>query len=48
LIFKIERCQVMVDERGNSTGEGIIEFSRKNAASNALKRCSEGCFFLTR
>ncbi|XP_025412242.1 hrp65 protein-like isoform X2 [Sipha flava] len=43
----IERCQVMVDERGNSTGEGIIEFSRKNAASNALKRCSEGCFFLT-
>ncbi|CAH1715113.1 hrp65 protein-like isoform X3 [Aphis gossypii] len=43
----IERCQVMVDERGNSTGEGVIEFSRKNAASNALKRCSEGCFFLT-
>ncbi|XP_050429825.1 hrp65 protein-like isoform X2 [Adelges cooleyi] len=44
---EIERCQIMVDERGNSTGEGIVEFSRKNAAAAALRRCSEGCFFLT-
>ncbi|XP_050534003.1 hrp65 protein-like isoform X2 [Daktulosphaira vitifoliae] len=44
---EIERCQIIVDERGNSTGEGIVEFSRKNAAAAALRRCSEGCFFLT-
>ena len=27
--------------------EGMIEFERKPAALEAVKRCSEGCFFLT-
>lgn len=43
----IERAIVIVDERGNSKCEGIVEFSRKPAAAQALRRCAEGCFFLT-
>lgn len=38
----------MVDKNGNSMREGIVEFSRKDAAIDALKKCSEACFFLTR
>ncbi|XP_071448982.1 hrp65 protein-like isoform X2 [Hetaerina americana] len=44
---EIERAVVIVDERGKSTGEGIIEFARKPGAQMALRRCTEGCFFLT-
>lgn len=43
----IERAVIISDERGKSTGEGIIEFARKPGAQMALRRCSEGCFFLT-
>ncbi|KAI5720440.1 hypothetical protein M8J77_006595 [Diaphorina citri] len=43
----IERAIVIVDERGNSKCEGIVEFARKPAAAQALRRCAEGCFFLT-
>ncbi|CAB0032784.1 unnamed protein product [Trichogramma brassicae] len=43
----IERAIVIVDERGKSTGEGIVEFSRKPSAQAALRKCSERCFFLT-
>lgn len=44
---EIERCVIIVDERGHSQREGIIEFARKASALNALRKCSEGCFFLT-
>lgn len=44
---EIERAVVLVDDRGNSKNEGIIEFTRKPAAAQALKRCQEGVFFLT-
>ncbi|KAG8225554.1 hypothetical protein J437_LFUL002071 [Ladona fulva] len=44
---EIERAVVVVDERGKSTGEGIIEFARKPGAQMALRKCTEGCFFLT-
>ena len=44
---EIERCIVMVDDRGRSKHEGIIEFERKNSAQEALRRCQENCFFLT-
>ena len=37
----IERCIVFVDDRGRSKGEGIVEFERKNAAAEAIKRCQE-------
>ena len=43
----IERCLVLVDDRGRTKGEGIVEFERKGSALEAVKRCREGCFFLT-
>lgn len=44
---EIERCLVSVDERGRSKGEGIVEFEKKPYALECVKRCSDGCFFLT-
>lgn len=44
---EIERCIVSVDERGKTTGEGIVEFARKNSAALAVRKCSEACYFLT-
>ena len=43
----LERAFVMVDDRGRSKGEGIIEYERKPSAMDALRRCQEGVFFLT-
>lgn len=36
-----------MDERGKPTGDGIIEFARKGSATLAIRKCTEGCFFLT-
>lgn len=44
---EIERCLVFVDERGRSKGEGIVEFEKKPSALECVKRCGDGCFFLT-
>lgn len=44
---EIERAVIIVDDRGKSTGEGIVEFARKGSAIHALRKCSESCFFLT-
>ncbi|KAF5303227.1 hypothetical protein FQR65_LT08307 [Abscondita terminalis] len=44
---EIERCIVIVDDHGKPTGEGIVEYARKGSASLAIRKCSEGCFFLT-
>lgn len=44
---EVERCVVIVDDHGKSTGEGLIEFARKPSAVTALRHCTEGCFFLT-
>uniref|UniRef100_A0A4X1VXP4 RRM domain-containing protein n=1 Tax=Sus scrofa TaxID=9823 RepID=A0A4X1VXP4_PIG len=38
---------VIVDDRGRSTGKGIVEFASKPAARKAFERCSEGVFLLT-
>lgn len=38
---------VIVDDRGKSSGEGIVEFVRKSGAMAALRYCTEKCFFLT-
>ncbi|XP_061453878.1 splicing factor, proline- and glutamine-rich isoform X2 [Rhineura floridana] len=43
----IERAIVIVDDRGRSTGKGIVEFASKPAARKAFERCSEGVFLLT-
>ena len=44
---EIERAVVYVDERGRSKGEGIVEFEKKPAASEAYRRCTEGSYFIT-
>lgn len=43
----VERAVVIVDEKGRSTGEGIVEFERKPGALQCINRCSENCFILT-
>lgn len=45
---EIERAVVIVDERGKSLEEGVIEFARKTHAQLALRKCTEGCYFITR
>lgn len=44
----VERAVVIVDDRGRSIGEGIVEFEKKPAAQKCLNECTERCFFLTR
>nr|XP_023013001.1 hrp65 protein-like [Leptinotarsa decemlineata] len=44
---EIERAIVCVDDRGKPTGEAIVDFARKGSALNAIRKCSEGCYFLT-
>ncbi|XP_059478422.1 hrp65 protein-like isoform X2 [Neocloeon triangulifer] len=44
---EIERAYIITDERGKSTGAGIVEFQRKPAAVLAVRKCNENCFFLT-
>ncbi|KAL8613654.1 hypothetical protein ACOMHN_029746 [Nucella lapillus] len=41
---EIERAVVIVDERGKSTGEGLVEFTRKHGAQLALRRVNDGVF----
>ncbi|XP_077599248.1 splicing factor, proline- and glutamine-rich-like [Stigmatopora nigra] len=43
----VERAVVIVDDRGRSTGKGIVEFASKPLARKALDRCNEGVFLLT-
>ncbi|XP_037549066.1 splicing factor, proline- and glutamine-rich isoform X2 [Nematolebias whitei] len=43
----IERAIVVVDDRGRSTGKGIVEFASRIAAKKALDRCNEGVLLLT-
>lgn len=43
----IDRAVVIVDDRGKPTGEGIVEYARKSSAQFALRKCCEGCFFIT-
>lgn len=43
----LERANVIVDERGKSTGEAIVEFCRKPAAMQCAQKCNDCSFFLT-
>ncbi|XP_058824026.1 hrp65 protein-like [Topomyia yanbarensis] len=43
----LERASVQIDERGKSTGEGIVEFKNKPGAMSALRYCTEKCYFIT-
>ncbi|CAF1149534.1 unnamed protein product [Rotaria sordida] len=44
----VERAVIIVDDRGKSTGEGIVEFEKKPSAQKCLNECTEKCFFMTR
>ncbi|KAG2461172.1 SFPQ protein, partial [Polypterus senegalus] len=44
---QVERAVVIVDDRGRSSGKGIVEFASKPAARKALDRCHDGVFLLT-
>lgn len=44
---QVERAVIVVDDRGKTTGEGIVEFARKSGAMTAMKYCNDKCFFLT-
>ncbi|XP_043279388.1 hrp65 protein-like isoform X2 [Venturia canescens] len=44
---EIERAIVIVDDRGKTTGEGIVEYGRKPSAMLAVRKCTDGCYFLT-
>lgn len=43
----VERAVVIVDDRGRSTGRGIVEFAHKPSARKAIDRCNDGVFLLT-
>jgi len=43
---EIEKAVVLVDERGRSTGEGIVEYCKKPHAQLAARKCQEGCFMI--
>lgn len=44
---RVERAVVIVDDKGRSIGEGIVEFERKPSATQCINKCSENCFILT-
>ncbi|XP_037937258.1 protein no-on-transient A-like isoform X2 [Teleopsis dalmanni] len=43
----VERASIVVDDRGKSTGEGIVEFEKKSTANSCLRLCNDRCYFLT-
>lgn len=44
---EVERAVHIVDEKGKPTGEGIVEFERKNAAQEALSAIRDRVFLMT-
>lgn len=46
-LVQIERAVIIVDDRGKSTGEGLVEYQRKSGAMVAMRYCTEQCFYLT-
>ena len=45
---EVEEAVVVTDEKGKSLGHGIVDFSRKGFAQNAIRRCSEEHLLLTK
>jgi hypothetical protein len=43
----VERAVVIVDDKGRPTGEGIVEFERKPAATHCISKCADNYFILT-
>lgn len=47
-LLQVERAVVIVDDRGRSTGSGIVEFSRKVASAKALDSINNGVFYISK
>ena len=45
---EVECATVVTDDRGKSLGYGIIDFAKKVNAVNAMEKCRNGCFILTK
>lgn len=45
---EVEFATVLTDDRGKSLGYGVVDFAKKQHALNALEKCRNGCFILTR
>ncbi len=45
---EVEEAVVVTDDRGKSKGCGIVEFARKQSATNAISQCRNAPFLLTR
>ena len=45
---EIERALIVIDARGKHAGEGIVEFSKKRSAMEAVDRISENAFMFGR
>ncbi|XP_073719797.1 paraspeckle component 1 isoform X2 [Misgurnus anguillicaudatus] len=43
----VDRTVVFVDDHGQPTGTGIVEFANKSAARKALDHCADGALLLT-
>lgn len=43
----VDRTVVIVDDHGQPTGTGIVEFANKSAARKALDHCADGALLLT-
>ena len=43
----VERAVVIVDDKGRPTGDGIVEFERKPAATQCINKCTDSFFILT-
>ncbi|CAL4151039.1 unnamed protein product, partial [Meganyctiphanes norvegica] len=44
---ELERVMVFRDERGNSTCEGVVEYCRKASVNMVMRKCQEGCLYLS-
>jgi proline- and glutamine-rich splicing factor len=42
----VERAVIIVDDKGKSTGEGIVEFERKPNALQCIQKCTENSLLL--
>lgn len=45
---EVEEAVIVTDDRGKSKGYGIVEFARKQGAMNAMTRCKNAPFLLTK
>ena len=45
---EVEEAVVVTDDRGKSKGYGIVDFARKQGAVNAISRCRNSPYLITK